>query len=191
MLKYLLALALALAVLTGCTAAPNLPPTDTITKVKPISAGVIAVSNKYTYRFYRDGAPQEYQRYSSFYQRFNKVASGVRVNFAVEQHEVVAEYLVVLDKRKLDAAQQTILTREYKATALDSEHLGVLFKASGYWTAGDPNELEESWRLSSPVVVSINDRTQTLSTLGTIALIPLAPLFPLVMMYGCATGPCV
>ncbi|VTN08792.1 Uncharacterised protein [Raoultella terrigena] len=102
----------------------------------------------------------------------------MRVNFAVEQHEVVAEYLVVLDKRKLDAAQQTILTREYKATALDSEHLGVLFKASGYWTAGDPNELEESWRLSSPVVVSINDRTQTLSTLGNHCADPAGATLP-------------
>ena len=189
MLKYLLMLAV--TVLAGCTSAPNLPSTDTIIKVKPIESGIIANSNKYSYRFFRKGVPQEYQRYNTFYERFNKVASGVRVNFVVKQHEVVAEYLVVLDKRRLDASQQTVLTNQYKATALDNEHLGVLFKATGFWSTVDPNELDESYRLASPVLVSINDNTQTISTLGTIALIPLVPLFPLVMMYGCATGPCV
>ncbi|MHC3478120.1 hypothetical protein ACYFX7_02525, partial [Klebsiella pasteurii] len=99
--------------------------------------------------------------------------------------------LVVLDKRRLDASQQTLLTNQYKAKALDNEHLGVLFKATGFWSTVDPNELDDAYRLASPVVVSINDTTQTISPLGEIALIPLVPLFPLVMMYGCATGPCV
>lgn len=186
MLKYLLALTI--TVLTGCTSAPNLPPTDTIINVKPTESGITANSNKYSYRFFRNGVPQEYQRYNAFYQRFNQVASGVRVNFVVKQHEVVAQYLVVIDKRRLDAAQQTLLTEQYQATALDSDHLGVLFKASGFWTNVEPGDLDESHRLATPIVVSINDKTQAMTTLGAIALVP---IFPLVMMYGCATGPCV
>lgn len=189
MLKYLLMLAM--MVLAGCTSAPNLPSTDTIIKVKPIESGIIANSNKYSYRFFRKGVPQEYQRYNTFYERFNKVASGVRGNFVVKQHEVVAEYLVVLDKRRLDASQLSLLTSQYHATALDNDHLGVLFKATGFWSTVDPNELDDAYRLARPVVVSINDKTQTISPLGEIALIPLVPLFPLVMMYGCAMGPCV
>ncbi len=113
------------------------------------------------------------------------------MNFVVKQHEVVAEYLVVLDKRRLDASQLSLLTTQYHATALDNDHLGVLFKATGFWSTVDPNELDDAYRLARPVVVSINDKTQTISPLGEIALIPLVPLFPLVMMYGCATGPCV
>ncbi|HHG8771525.1 TPA: hypothetical protein ACPYU1_000841 [Raoultella planticola] len=189
MLKSLLALAV--IVLSGCTHAPNLPSTDTIIKVKPIESGIIANSDKYTYRFFRRGVTQEYQRYKTFYQQFHQIASGVRVNFEVKQHEVTAGYLVVLDKRKLSTQQQSILTRQYQATPLGNEQIGVLFKATGFWSTVTPTELDDAYRLSRPIVVSINDKTQTISDLGAIALIPLVPLFPLYMMYGCAVGPCV
>ncbi|PJR64749.1 hypothetical protein [Raoultella sp. T31] len=189
MMKYLSLLVA--VILSGCASAPNLPPTDTIVAVKPIESGIIASSAKYSYRFFRNGVPQEYQRYKTFYDRFHQQASGVRVNFVVEQHEVAAEYLVVMDKRKLDAGQLTLLTNEYQAVQMDNDRLGVLFKATGFWSASHAPELAAPYQLEHPVVVSINDKTQTLSTAGTIALIPLAPLFPLVMMYGCATGPCI
>ncbi|MGG7445090.1 hypothetical protein ACQ3G7_03245 [Kosakonia oryzendophytica] len=182
---------LAAIMLVACTSAPNLPPTDTIVAVKPIESGIIASSAKYSYRFFREGMPQEYQRYKTFYERFHQQASGVRVNFIVKEHEVTAEYLVVIDKRKLDAGQLTVLVNEYKAAQIDNDRLGVLFKAAGFWSSSHAPELAAPYQLERPVVVSINDKTETLSTLGTIALIPLVPLFPLFMMYGCATGPCV
>jgi len=68
MLKYLSLLAV--MILAGCTSAPNLPSTDTIVAVKPIESGIIASSAKYSYRFFRKGMPQEYQRYKTFYERF-------------------------------------------------------------------------------------------------------------------------
>ena len=182
---------LAAIMLVACTSAPNLPPTDTIVAVKPIESGIIASSAKYSYRFFREGMPQEYQRYKTFYERFHQQASGVRVNFIVKEHEVTAEYLVVIDKRKLDAGQLSVLVNEYKAAQIDNDRLGVLFKAAGFWSSSHTPELASPYQLERPVVVSINDKTETLSTLGTIALIPLVPLFPLFMMYGCATGPCV
>lgn len=189
MLKYVLLLAVML--LTGCTSAPNLPPTDTIVAVKPIASGIVASSAKYRYLFNRTGTPQEYQRFKTFYDRFHQQASGGRVNFVVKQHEVTAEYLVVMDKHKLDAGQQTALFSEFKAIQIDNDRLGVLFKAEGSWSSSYAPELAAPYQLQQPVVVSINDKTQTLSTAGTVALIPLLPLFPLFMMYGCATGPCV
>lgn len=182
---------LAAFILSGCTSAPNLPPSDTIVAVKPIESGIIASSAKYSYRFFRSGMPQEYQRYKTFYERFHQQASGVRVNFAVEQHEVTAEYLVVIDKRKLDSGQHAVLVNEYQAVPIDNDRIGVMFKAQGFWSSSYAPELAPPYQLKQPVVVSINDKTQTLSTLGTVALIPLVPLFPLYMMYGCATGPCV
>ena len=185
-IKYLLLLAA--VTLTGCANTPNLPPTETIVAIKPIDSGIIASSEKHSYRFFREGMPQEYQRYNTFYQRFHQQASGVRVNFAVKDHEVTAEYLVVIDKRNVDASQQTILRNEYKATTIDSDHLGVMFKANGFWSDAYSEELAAPYRLEQPIVVSINDKTQTLTTAGSIALIPLFPLF---MIYGCATGPCV
>ncbi|WP_299997809.1 hypothetical protein [uncultured Cedecea sp.] len=187
-MKYLLLL---VTILAGCTSAPNLPPTDTIVAVKPIESGIIASSAKYSYRFFRDGVPQEYQRYKTFYERFHQQASGVRVNFLVEQHEVTAEYLVVIDKRKLDAGQHTELINKYQAVEMDNNNLGVLFKAAGFWSSSYAPELAAPYQLAQPVVVSINDKTKTLSALGTAAMVPLLPLFPLFMMYGCATGPCV
>ncbi|MGV7093419.1 hypothetical protein [Siccibacter turicensis] len=189
MLKYLSLLAG--MVLVGCTSAPNLPPTDTIVAIKPIDSGIIASSAKYSYRFFRNGVPQEYQRYKTFYDRFHQQAAGVRVNFAVENHEVTAEYLVVMDKRKLDAGQQETLVKQYNATPIDADRLGVVFKASGFWSSSYAPELAAPYRLEQPVVVAINDKTQTVSTLGAIALLPLVPLFPLYMMYGCAKGPCI
>lgn len=68
------------------------------------------------------------------------------------------------------------------------DRLGVLFKATGFWTASDASDLAAAYQLAHPVVVSINDKTKTISSLGAVAL---APLFPFYMMYGCATGPCV
>ncbi|WP_426444896.1 hypothetical protein [Siccibacter colletis] len=189
MMKY--AVLLATLVLAGCTSAPNLPPTDTIVAIKPIESGIIASSEQHSYRFFRKGMPQEYQRYKTFYERFHRQASGVRVNFVVEDHEVTAEYLVVMDKRKLDASQQAELIKQYKATPIDNDRLGVVFNATGFWSKSHAPELAAPYRLEQPVVVSINDKTQTISTLGAIALIPLVPLFPLYMMYGCARGPCV
>lgn len=189
MRKYLALLGM--IILAGCTSAPNLPPTETIIAVKPIESGIIASSAKHSYRFFRSGVPQEYQRYKTFYERFHQQASGVRVNFVVEQHEVTAEYLVVIDKRKLDPRQHTELVNEYQALQIDNDRLGVLFKAAGFWSSSDASEMAAPYRLEQPVVVSINDKTQTLSTVGTVALIPLVPLFPLYMMYGCATGPCI
>lgn len=189
MMKYFSLLVVAL--LLGCTSAPNLPPTDTIVAVKPTESGIIASSSKYSYRFVRDGAPQEYQRYKTFYERFHQQASGVRVNFVVEQYEVTAEYLVVIDKRKLDAGQHTELVNAYHAEEIDNDHLGILFKATGFWSSPYAPDLAAAYRLEHPVVVSINDKTKTISSLGAVAMIPLVPLFPLYMMYGCATGPCI
>ncbi len=96
---------------------------------------------------------------------------------------------MVIDQRKLDAGQLSVLVNEYKAAQIDNDRLGVLFKAAGFWSSSHTPELAAPYQLERPVVVSINDKTETLSTLGTIALIPLVPLFPLFMMYGCATGP--
>lgn len=190
MLKYLSLLAVLL--LAGCANTPNLPPTDTIVAIKPDDTGIIASSEKYSYRFGRAGMPQEYQRYKTFYDRFHQQASGVRVNFVAENHELTAEYLVVIDKRKVDAEQQTVLVNQYKAKPIDNDHLGVMFKASGFWVLSDESDdLSAPYRLEQPIVVSISDKTQSITTLGTIAMIPLIPLFPLYMMYGCATGPCI
>lgn len=189
MMKYLSLLAVVM--LVGCTSAPNLPPTDTIVAVKPTDSGIIASSAKYGYRFNRNGVPQEYQRYKTFYERFHQQAAGVRVSFEVEQHEVAAEYLVVMDKRKLDAGQLTQLRNEYHAVQIDNDHLGVSFKAAGFWSSSYPPDLAAAYQLEHPIVVSINDKTKTISELGQVAMIPLVPLFPLYMMYGCATGPCI
>lgn len=51
-----------------------------------------------------------------------------------------------------------------------------------------PDDIEDTYRLPEPIVVSINDKTQTLNSVGMVALVP---IFPLVMMYGCAVGPCL
>lgn len=164
MMKYVLSLVV-VAILAGCTSTPNLPPRDTIVAMKPTESGIVASSAKYSYRFVRDGVPQEYQRYKTFYERFHQQASGVRVNFVVEQHEVTAEYLVVMDQRKLDAGQHSELVNQYHAVQIDNDRLGVLFKATGFWTASDASDLAAAYQLAHPVVVSINDKTKTISSL--------------------------
>ncbi|VEC56921.1 Uncharacterised protein [Klebsiella aerogenes] len=127
---------------------------------EPTESGIVASSAKYSYRFVRDGVPQEYQRYKTFYERFHQQASGVRVNFVVVQHEVTAEYLVVMDQRKLDAGQHSELVNQYHAVQIDNDRLGVLFKATGFWTASDASDLAAAYQLAHPVVVSINDKTK-------------------------------
>lgn len=150
MMKYVLSLVV-VAILAGCTSTPNLPPRDTIVAMKPTESGIVASSAKYSYRFVRDGVPQEYQRYKTFYERFHQQASGVRVNFVVEQHEVTAEYLVVMDQRKLDAGQHSELVNQYHAVQIDNDRLGVLFKATGFWTASDASDLAAAYQLAHPL----------------------------------------
>jgi len=175
-------------ILVGCSAAPNLPSTDTIIEVKPTTLGLIANSEKYSYRFYHQGTTPEYQRYNQFYDQYHRAVPGVRVNFLVNNNEVVAEYWVIVDKSKLTAAQQSILIQEYKAQPWEGDKLRVLFKTTGFWLPAKPDDIDESYRLPNPIVVSINDKTQTLNAVGMVALVP---IFPLVMMYGCAVGPCL
>lgn len=183
-----LLLALMAWILVGCSAAPKLPPTDTISKVKPTEIGLIASSEKYSYHFYHHGAKQEHLRYKQFYDQYHQASPGVRVNFVVKNNEVVAEYGVVLDKRKLTDAEQTFLVNQYQAKPWGKDQLQVLFKAKGFWRPARANDIDESYRLPQPIVVSINDKTQEINSVGMIALVP---IFPLVMMYGCAVGPCL
>ncbi len=70
MMKYVLSLVVVVAILAGCTSTPNLPPRDTIVAMKPTESGIVASSAKYSYRFVRDGVPQEYQRYKTFMNAF-------------------------------------------------------------------------------------------------------------------------
>ena len=93
-----------------------------------------------------------------------------------------------MDQRKLDAGQHSELVNQYHAVQIDNDRLGVLFKATGFWTASDASDLAAAYQLAHPVVVSINDKNKTISSLVAVAL---AQLFPFYMMYGCATGPCV
>lgn len=174
--------------LVGCSAAPNLPTTDTIIEVKPTVLGLIANSEKYSYRFYHNGTTQEYRRYNQFYDLYHQAVPGVRVNFMVKNNEVMAEYWVIVDNSKLTASQQAILTNEYKAEPWDNDKQRVLFKARGFWVPAKSADIDEDYRLPNPIVVSINDKTQTLNSVGMVALVP---IFPLVMMYGCAVGPCL
>lgn len=184
----LILLTMMVCILAGCSAAPNLPATDTIIKIKPTELGLIANSEKYSYRFYRQGTTLEYQRYQRFYDQYQQASPGVRVNFLVNNNEVVAEYWVILNKNQLTAAQQSTLTSEYKAQPWNHDQLRVLFKTTGFWLPAKPADINETYRLPQPVVVSVNDKTQTLNAVGMVALVP---IFPLVMMYGCAVGPCL
>ena len=184
----LISLIFTVLILAGCSAAPNLPATDTIIKVQPTESGLVANSEKYSYRFSRSGTPEEYQRYNQFYDQYHQAVPGVRVNFQVKNNEVEAEYWVILNKSQLTAAQQSILTSEFKAEPVNKDQLRVLFKASGFWLPAKSADIDDSYRLAQPIVVSINDKTQTLNAVGMVALVP---IFPLVMMYGCAVGPCL
>lgn len=179
-------------ILSGCMMpAPNLPPVDTITKIKPLESGVMAESDRYTYYFQRNGARQEYQRYNTFYPRFSKIAAGVKVLFTVDQHDVEALYTVIFDKKNLNSQQQAILLNEYKAKTVENNQLGVEFKATGEWVIYPTPKLDDTYRLSTPITVTINDTSQKVSPLGEVMIIPLFPIMMLAMMFGCATSQCV
>lgn len=169
---------LAVMMLTGCINSPELPTTDTIVAIKVIENGLIASSAKYSYRF--DRTPEENKRYNTFYKLFHQVISGVKVNFDVERHNVVATYLVIFDKHKLSSQQYAVLVNEYRARQVDHDHLGVWFYAKGRWSLRwslfQNHDLDANEQLERPVVVSINERLY-LSLLGEIALIPLLPIF--------------
>jgi hypothetical protein len=154
--------------------------------MKPTESGIVASSAKYSYRFVRDGVPQEYQRYKTFYERFHQQASGVRINFVVEQHEVTAEYLVVMDQRKLDAGQHSELVNQYHAVQIDNDRLGVLFKATGFLDCIGRVRSGRRLPVSAPLWYQSMIRPKRLAR-----AVAMAPLFPFYMMYGCAIGPCV
>lgn len=101
--------------LLSCISAPNLPSVDTIVAIKPLESGFIASSTKYRYLFTRDNSLPEYQRHKKFYEKFHLIALGVSINFAVDEHEVTVEYIVLIDNSKLNNEQYSVLINEYKA----------------------------------------------------------------------------
>lgn len=152
--------------LLSCVRAPNLPSTDTIVAIEPIKSGFIASSTKYCYVFTSDNTLQEYLRYKKFYEKFHLIALGASINFAVDEHAVTAEYIVLIDNSKLNNEQYSVLINEYKSIQVDKDHLGVLFKAKGGWRDLRPEDHSSQYRLERPFVVSINDKTVKITELG-------------------------
>jgi len=174
--------------LSGCVSQPSLPANETIVKIKTTDDSIVANSAQHSYRFFRSGLREEFLRYKAFYERYEKQILGVRINFNVDSHEVVAEYTAIVDGRRLDEAQRQQLTTEYRATAMDQGFYGVKFQTDGFWTSVIKDELDDSTTLKTPIVVTINDKTKVMSPYAGVLLVP---IYPLVMMYGCATGRCI
>lgn len=187
---------LCFCVLLGCTVhAPNLPTEDHLLRFAVKGKYVIAESERYAYSFFNN-APQEYDRYASFIARYKNSARGVYVIFNVDNHDIDATYNIIIDISQVAAVMIADLKNSYNAQpAEDNNQLIVTFHARGRYAQLSNNNridshrasLSEADNLAYPIAVTINDKTETLSPLSAIIIVP---LFPVIMMYGCAIGPC-
>lgn len=180
-----------IVLLGGCATTSPMPEWDTITALEVRQDRITAFSNKYAYNFIRnDPHADAYARYAEFYQEFASHVPGVAVNFVVKDEKVTAEYKALVDVSGLSAAQIERLRYHYGANIIEpNKKLAVTFKAQGdvvYILQHPPGP--DTRTLEKPVTVTINDTTeQNVSWVAPL----LIPAFPLMMIYGCATGPCV
>lgn len=180
-----------IVLLGGCTTTTPMPKWDKITALEVRQDRITAYSSKYAYNFIRhDPHADAYARYAEFYQEFASHVPGVAVNFVVKDEKVTAEYKALVDASGLSAAQIERLRYHYGANIIEpNKKLVVTFKAQGdvvYILQHPPGP--DTRDLEKPVTVTINDTTeQNVSWVAPL----LIPAFPLIMIYGCATGPCV
>ncbi|WLI75055.1 hypothetical protein Q5705_10565 [Kosakonia sp. H02] len=179
-----------IALLSGCVMTSPMPTWDKITELEVRLDRITAYSQKYAYNFERKDTHDAYTQYAAFYQEFSSHIPGVAVNFVVKDEKVTAEYKAFVDANGLSAAQIERLRYHYHANIIEpNKKLAVTFRAEGeviYILRHPPGP--DTRKLEKPVTVTINDTTrQEVSWVAPL----IVPIFPLVMMYGCATGPCV
>lgn len=180
---------LMMMVLTGCATTTPMPKEDTITHLRVSENVITARSDKYGYVFDREKTRDVYSEYKAFYDEFGDKSPGVAVFFVVKDKDVTAQYRAIVDATQLTPAQVDRLKYHYNAHVMESgKTLVAIFKAKGSVDSARRFPMDDSYQLKTPVTVTITDRTeQNISYLAPLII----PIFPLVMMYGCAVGPCV
>ncbi|MGK9172227.1 hypothetical protein KXR87_03180 [Yokenella regensburgei] len=182
-------LLLMMMLLAGCATTTPMPKEDTLTYLRVTEHYITVLSDNYGYVFERDKTSDVYNDYKAFYDEFRDKSPGVAVYFVVKDKEVTAEYRAIVDATQLTPAQADRLKYHYNAHVMESgKTLVAVFKARGTYDGILRYRTTDATRLEPPVTVMITDRTeQNVSYLAPLMI----PIFPLVMMYGCATGPCV
>lgn len=185
----MLMLMLMMMVLAGCTLTTPMPKEDTLTYLRVTENNITVLSDKYGYVFQRDKTRDVYNDYKAFYDEFGDKSPGVAVYFVVKDKDVTAEYRAIVDATQLTPAQADRLKYHYNAHVMESgKTLVAIFKARGSYDGSLHYRTTGATKLDPPVTVMITDKTeQKVSYLAPLMI----PIFPLVMMYGCATGPCV
>lgn len=189
MLKAGFALAATLLV-AGCSVhEPALPTRDSLIWFKANQDSLAAASSQYLYQF--DDRKQLYGQWQALSQSYGTAIRGVAINFEVDGNRVEAQYSTYIDTRSLSEQQKNQLTAKYDATpsTVSADQKVVTFRANGYWhPARTISSTEGYQQLNPPLPVTINDKTRGMNPLWVPIIVP---AFPLILMYGCATGPCV
>ncbi|MBY6255372.1 hypothetical protein K3G69_02470 [Phytobacter diazotrophicus] len=176
-------------VLSGCATTVPMPKEDTLDYLRVTENNITVMSDKYGYVFKRDKTRDVYNDYKAFYDEFGDKSPGVAVYFVVKDKDVTAEYRAIVDATQLTSAQKDRLKYHYNAHVMESgKTMVAVFKAKGTYDGSLHYSTADATRLDPPVTVSITDKTeQNVSYMAPLMI----PIFPLVMMYGCAKGPCV
>ncbi|MCL9672047.1 hypothetical protein [Citrobacter sp. MNAZ 1397] len=180
---------LLMMVLSGCATTVPMPKEDTLNYLRVMDNNITVLSDKYGYVFQRDKTHDVYNDYKAFYDEFGDKSPGVAVFFVVKDKDVTAEYRAIVDATQLTPAQTDRLKYHYNAHVMESgKTLVAVFKAQGHIYGALHFRTSEATKLTTPITVTITDKTeQNISYTAPL----LIPIFPLVMMYGCAKGPCV
>lgn len=171
----------------------NLPSVDRINKVSNYQGILVAESKDYVYKFSGDKAQQQYAAYYQFYKTYKDSITRVQTTFVITDNSVDAVYKNYFRTAGMSDEQLKDLREQYSATIPAPVGFGmVAFRAKGEFIRKKDSSLystDESGVLEQPIPVSITDNNVSA---GDLILMPLVvPVFPLIMMYGCATGPCV
>ena len=182
-------LMLLMMVLSGCATTVPMPKEDTLNYLRVTDNYITVLSDKYGYVFQRDKTHDVYTHYKAFYNEFGDKSPGVAVFFVVKDKDVTAEYRAIVDATQLTPAQTDRLKYHYNAHVMESgKTLVAVFKAKGTYDGSLHYSTADATKLDPPVKVTITDKTQqNVSYMAPLMI----PIFPLVMMYGCAKGPCV
>ena len=167
---------------------PALPESDQIIDLRVNDNGMTAVSRDYVYYF--DNQRGLYDRWKALSQEYGNHVRGMAIHFEVDKRDVEAQYNTWIDEKGLSAQQRLDLTQKYAAVpAKTAGQQVVTFRATGHWGETRNFSQDSSFQqMNPPITVTISDKTRGVNPLWVPVMVP---AFPFIMVYGCATGPCV
>lgn len=189
---------IAALIFCSCTTTRTQTNTDWVQKAA-ISSGSIRLETRQGQKFIFENhaLKLEQEKFTAFTQKYQPKITGSSLQAYINTisqgfPEAEIEYWIFLNKPLLNAEELTDLYQHYQAQEKSPNQIYVRFYAKGYvhdlrhFNGTSPLENKYTLPRALPMQIHVKGRQPTL--IGDMLIMG---FFPFIMMYGCATGPCI